>query len=117
MKVYEKAVSLISDKSQYKHFKKDLFEKEATLFSNMAACFKQGQHSKKEIEYCTKVVERSPYISDLTMLAKAYLRRAYAYDNLEKYQEAREDLMSVRQLDPNNLQASKVLERVEKSLK
>ena len=50
----------------------------------MAHCYKQGQHTKKEIEYYGKVIERSPYITDLNMLAKAYIRRGYAYENNEK---------------------------------
>jgi len=94
--VYEKALVLISKEPSFKYHKKDIFEKEATIYSNMAACFKQGQHSKKEIEYCSKVVERSPYITDLNMLAKAFLRRGFAYESLEKLAEAKDDFMSVR---------------------
>jgi hypothetical protein len=68
----------------------------------MSKCYKQGQHSKKEIEYCTKVIERASYLTNTDMLAKAYLRRGFAYEHMEKLKEAREDLTRVRELEPGN---------------
>ena len=47
------------------------------------------QSTKKEIEYCSKVIERAPYISDSSILAKAYLGRGYGYEIIEKFNEAK----------------------------
>lgn len=62
----------------------------------MAHCYKQSQLTKKEIEFYGKVIERSPYITDTNMLAKAYIRRGYAYEHNEKFKEAKDDFLSVR---------------------
>ena len=43
----------------------------------MAQCYKQIQATKKEIDFCSRVIERAPYISDTTILAQAYLGRGY----------------------------------------
>ena len=51
-----------------------------------------------QIEYCTKVLDRSPYIEDVNMLVKAYLRRGLAYEATEKYKAAINDLTRVREL-------------------
>ena len=106
IKLYEDAANLIEKElTTYKFFKKDLIEKEAAIYSNIAACYKQGQHNKKEVEYCTKVIDRASYINDTSMLAKAYLGRGFAYENLEKYADAKEDILRVRQLQPDNIPA------------
>jgi tetratricopeptide (TPR) repeat protein len=75
-----------------------LIEREATIFNNIAACHKQLQNAKKEIEYSSKVIERAPYINDLNVLAKAYQRRGYAYESIEKYALAKEDMTRVKEL-------------------
>ena len=107
VKIYEKAVNLAEKNlSQFKYYKKDLIEREATIFNNIAACYKQGQHNKKEVEYCSKVIERAPYIKDINIVAKAYLRRGFAYEHLEKYQDAKEDMTRVKEIQPSNQQAS-----------
>jgi tetratricopeptide (TPR) repeat protein len=54
------------------------------------------------VEYCSKVIERAPYLSELSMLAKAYQRRGLAYEHLEKFQEAKEDMLRVKELQPSN---------------
>ena len=116
--VYERAAQLAAEqRDAFRHFKRDLVQKEASLFSNMAACYKQGQHTKKEIEFCTKVIERAPFLSDLGMLAKAYQRRAYAFEHAEKLAEAKQDMLSVRELQPRNQEATKALERLNKALR
>ena len=115
--VYQKAVDLSTKNTpKLKHKKKDLIAKEASLYSNMAACYKQSQHNKKEIEYCTKVIERTPYISDMNMLSKAYFRRGLSYESLEKLKLAKEDMQRVRELQPTNIEAQKALNRIQKGL-
>lgn len=51
------------------------------------------------------------------ILAKAYLRRGMALESLEKYAEAKEDFLSVKELQPSNLQASKGLSRINQALR
>jgi len=58
-----------------------------------------------QIEYCTKVIDRSLYIEDINVLIKAFLRRGLAYENTEKYKKAINDLLRVRELQPANKQA------------
>ncbi len=115
---YTKAAELLAlKKPEYVTLKKVLIEKEASVFSNIAACHKQTQSTKKEIEYCSKVIERAPYISDTAILAKAYLGRGYAYETLEKFNEAKDDFTRVRELQPTNQEATKGLTRVNKAIK
>ena len=115
---YLKAVDHITaKKAEYTHYKKNLIEKEALIFSSIAACHKQTQSTKKEIEYCSKVIERAPYVTDSTVLAKAYLLRGYAYESIEKLKEAKEDMTRVRELQPTNQEATRALTRLNKAIK
>lgn len=75
---------------------------EATVFNNMAACCRKELNSKAEIEYSTKVIDRSEFISDKTVLLKAFLRRGLAYEQLEKYLQAKEDMLTVKELQFDN---------------
>lgn len=96
---FTKATELIAlKKPEFSSLKKHLTEKEATIFGSIAACYKQTQSTKKEIEFCSKVIERAPYVNDTTILAKAYLGRGYSYETLEKFNEARDDFNRVREL-------------------
>jgi tetratricopeptide (TPR) repeat protein len=90
---------------------------EATIFNNMAACCKKELNSKQEIEYSTKVIEMQEYLTDKNVLVKAYLRRGLAYEQLEKYLQAKEDLLSVKQMQADNKQASQCLNRCNKAIK
>lgn len=86
-------------------FKKEIAQLEAAIFGNIAFCYGKDQHDRNQIEFSTKVLERSPYIEDVNMLIKAYLRRGLAYESTEKYKLAINDLMRVRELQPMNKQA------------
>jgi tetratricopeptide (TPR) repeat protein len=77
-------------------WKQELVCVEATIFNNMAACCKKELNSKLEIEYTTKVIERCSYITDSNVILKAYLRRGLAYEQCEKYLQAKEDMLSVK---------------------
>jgi tetratricopeptide (TPR) repeat protein len=48
--------------------------------------------------YSTKVIDRALYLEDINVLIKAYLRRGLAYEHLEKYKLAANDLVRVREL-------------------
>ena len=66
-------------------YEQELNEAEAYIFNNLAACCKKELNSKSEVEYTTKVIDRSRFISDRSILLKAYLRRGLAYEAMEKY--------------------------------
>lgn len=50
------------------------------------------------------------------MLAKAYQRRGYAYEHMEKYAEAKQDMIRVKELQPTNHEAAKAVTRLTKAL-
>lgn len=83
-------------------FKKEISQLEAGVFNNIAFCFGKDQQHKLEVEYTTKVVDRALYLDDTMVLVKAYLRRGLAYELLEKYKLACNDLFRVRELQPYN---------------
>lgn len=123
--MYEEAITIysrvaetvVNRKPEFSNFKKVLIEKEASIYMSIAACYKQIQSTKKEIEYCSKVIERAPYINDSTILASAYLGRGYGYEILEKFNEAKDDMTRVKELQPSNQEASKALTRINKAIK
>ena len=98
-------------------WKQELVCVEATIFNNIAACCKKELNSKMEIEYTTKVIERCSFISDPNVILKAYLRRGLAYEQCEKYLQAKEDMLSVKQIQADNKQASQCLHRCQKAIK
>jgi len=77
-------------------FKAEVCQMEATVFNNLAACYKKELNSKEEVVSTTKVIERAPYLTDSNVILKAYLRRGLAYEQLEKYLQAKEDMLSVK---------------------
>uniref|UniRef100_A0A146L0Q2 Stress-induced-phosphoprotein 1 n=2 Tax=Lygus hesperus TaxID=30085 RepID=A0A146L0Q2_LYGHE len=67
----------------------------ADIYSNRAMCYQQRWDSKKVIEDSTKALELVP------SHAKALVRRAQAYEALEKYQESLDDFEMAVRLQPN----------------
>jgi hypothetical protein len=63
------------------------------------------------------VIERGPYITDSSLLTKAFLGRGYAYESIEKFAEAKEDMTRVRELQPSNQEATRALTRLNKAIK
>lgn len=57
------------------------------------------------------VVDRALYLDSTDVLVKAYLRRGLAYEHLEKFRAACNDLSRVRELQPYNKQAQTGLQR------
>jgi hypothetical protein len=70
-----------------------------------------------EIEYSTKVIDMQEQLSEVSVLLKAYLRRGLAYETSEKYLQAKEDMLSVKQLQVDNKQASQCMDRCSKAIK
>lgn len=81
------------------------------MFNNIAFCYGKDQQHKLEVEYTTKVVDRALYLEDTNVLVKAVLRRGLAYEHLERYKLACNDLSRVRELQPYNKQAQTALQR------
>ena len=71
---------------------------EATLENNLSACSKKELNNKDVIAHCSKVIIRQPYLFDVTILFKAYTRRGLAYEELEKFPQAKEDMLTVKTL-------------------
>mmetsp|Transcript_8207 Transcript_8207/g.11362 ORF Transcript_8207/g.11362 Transcript_8207/m.11362 type:complete len:272 (-) Transcript_8207:955-1770(-) len=90
---------------------------EAAVFGNIAFCYGKDQQDKMQIDFCSKVLDRSLYIDDVNMLIKAYLRRGLAYESTEKFKNAIIDLMRVRELQPMNKQAQQGIQRCQKYIK
>ena len=83
-------------------FKKEIAQLEAAIYGNIAFCYGKDQQDRQQIDYCTKVIDRSLYIEDVNVLTKAYLRRGLAYESTEKFKLAVNDLVRVRELQPTN---------------
>ena len=101
--LYKKAVNILEIAYEdFGVFKKEIAQQEAAIFNNIAHCYGKDSHDKASIDFSTKVIERAPYIDDIMVLIKAYLRRAAAYEHIERYKPAVDDLMRVRELQPYN---------------
>jgi tetratricopeptide (TPR) repeat protein len=118
VKSYQQATTILESAIEdFPLFIQELKQLEATIFNNIAACAKKDCNSKMEIEYSTKVIEMQNYLTDVSVLLKAYLRRGLAYESCEKYLQAKEDMLSVKQLQVDNKQASQCLDRCSKAIR
>ncbi|KAG6428455.1 hypothetical protein SASPL_112707 [Salvia splendens] len=84
----------------------------AYLRSNMAACYMQLGISEypRAIRECNLALEVSPRYS------KVLLKRARCYEALNKLDLARRDVGAVLKMEPNNLMAIEISERVEMTI-
>ncbi|CAL8338826.1 unnamed protein product [Gadus morhua 'NCC'] len=69
------------------------------LYSNRAACYLKDGNSQECIQDCSKALELQPFS------LKPLLRRATAYDSMERYRPAYADYKTVLQVD-NSVQAA-----------
>ena len=93
----------------------EFLSREATINNNIAVCYKQKQDPTGVIAYSTKVID-SPVASNETKL-KAYILRAYANEGIDKLKLAKQDWTKVKELHPDNIDASKALGRIQGALK
>ena len=116
--IYQEIIEILQKiDSDFPLYKQEVGEMEATIYNNLAACAKKELNSKLEIEYTTKVIEREEHIiEDENTILKAYLRRGLAYEQMEKFELAKEDMLKVKSLQSNNLIASKCLETCNKNI-
>ncbi|XP_035537049.1 sperm-associated antigen 1A [Morone saxatilis] len=80
------------------------------LYSNRAACYLKDGNSTDCIQDCTKALELQPYS------LKALLRRAIAYESLERYKKAYVDYKTVLQIDTGVQAAHDSVHRITKML-
>jgi len=88
-------------------------EDKAVLMSNRAACFMTNttQNYNEAIVDCSNALEINPnYL-------KALIRRGQAYEAIEKFKLALQDMKQVLQLDPANTVASQAVHRITTTLK
>lgn len=83
----------------------------AVYYTNRAACYAQTHAYKSVIGDATTAISINPKYS------KAYMRRAMAYDGLEKWQKAADDYKMVMQLEPGAANASEAYRRSSKFAK
>ncbi len=89
--------------------------REALLNNNIAVCYKQKQDSTGVITYSTKVIESG--VTDINILLKAYILRGFANEAVDKVKQAKVDWLKVKELQPDNIDATKALQRIESALK
>lgn len=80
------------------------------LYSNRAACFLKEGNSTDCIEDCTRALELHPFS------LKPLLRRAMAYESLERYRKAYADYKTVLQIDISVQAAHDSVHRITKML-
>ncbi|KAG8005325.1 Sperm-associated antigen 1A, partial [Nibea albiflora] len=80
------------------------------LYSNRAACYLKDGSSTDCIQDCTKALELQPYS------LKPLLRRAMAYESLERYRKAYVDFKTVLQIDTGVQAAHDGVHRITKML-
>ena len=101
--LYKKAAEILEIALEdFSVFKKEIAQQEAAIYNNIAHCYGKDAHDKASIEFSSKVIDRALYIDDIHVLIKAYIRRAQAYEHIERYKLAVDDLMRVRELQPYN---------------
>uniref|UniRef100_UPI00398F44D0 sperm-associated antigen 1-like isoform X2 n=1 Tax=Pristiophorus japonicus TaxID=55135 RepID=UPI00398F44D0 len=80
------------------------------LHSNRAACYLKDGQCNECIEDCTRALELQPFS------VKPLLRRAMAYDSLERYRQAYVDYKTVLQVDSRIQLANDSVNRITKTL-
>jgi len=97
---YSKALELTTTPSE-----------KSVLHSNRAACFAQNQNWSEGLKECNKALEYDP------KNVKALLRRGLAYEGLERWQPALDDMKQVLTLEPGAKLASEALVRLDRNLR
>ncbi|XP_060916120.1 sperm-associated antigen 1A [Labrus mixtus] len=80
------------------------------LYSNRAACYLKDGNSTNCIQDCNKALELQPYS------LKPLLRRAMAYESLERYRKAYVDYKTILQIDTSVQAANDSVHRITKML-
>jgi len=84
-------------------------DEKAIYYSNRATCHAQLQNHQAVVEDCTNSIIIKPTV-------KALIRRALAYEVLEKYQAGLEDMRKVLEMDPSAKVASETIHRLTRAI-
>eukprot|EP01108_Squamamoeba_japonica_P009784 TRINITY_DN92_c0_g1_i1.p2 TRINITY_DN92_c0_g1~~TRINITY_DN92_c0_g1_i1.p2 ORF type:complete len:255 (+),score=142.63 TRINITY_DN92_c0_g1_i1:129-893(+) len=103
LKAYEDGINKLTDADDQ--------ALKVALYNNVAHCQVQLYEPKKVISACTTVIDIEPFN------AKALLRRAVAYESIEKTRAAMNDFQQVLLVDPGNALANKGAARCRNALK
>ena len=94
--------------------KAEFESRSAVINNNIAICYKQSKSHRDTINYTTKVIN-SPYaIKELKI--KAYTLRAQANEEIEMLPMAKDDWMKVKELQPDNKEAAKAINRIKSAI-
>lgn len=85
-----------------------LYDKDPFYHSNLALCYLRKERYNDCISECNAALKLSP------TLAKAFFRRAQAYECLGENQSAIEDMLRVIELEPNVIAHKRDLDRLQK---
>jgi len=104
---YEKAITFYTEAIEATT---DENEK-AVLFSNRAAAYQQLQC------YTEVIIDSSDALAIQPNNVKALLRRGLAFENKEKYEQARRDFQMALSLDPSTKMASEAVVRIDRAIR
>lgn len=104
IKIYTSALAAAEEDEKGKVTKAD-------IYTNRAACYHQLYDPKKTAEDCTSALKLNP------KQAKALIRRAQAYESLEKYEDALKDYEAALVIAPTVDVAIKGATRIRASLR
>jgi len=104
IKMYTKALMACKENEKEKLIKAD-------IYANRAACYRQLYASDKVVSDCTECLKLN------STHVKAMIRRAQAYESLEKFKEALNDFQQVTLLTNNCAVAIQGASRIRASLK
>ena len=86
-------------------------EEKIALLNNRAACHFQDRNFRQAVSDATEVLS----IDDKNV--KALLRRATAYENIEKFKQALADFKQLQEVSPGLPQVTQGIHRVQRALK
>ncbi|MES1912957.1 MAG: hypothetical protein MHM6MM_005198 [Cercozoa sp. M6MM] len=111
-KAFQKAVEQYTEAEKVAGGSEDTSVKAelAKVLNNRAACFLALGRPVRAIADCSNAIELTPDY------AKAFFRRAQAYEDCCKFSAAAEDLRKLLELDPTNERGKSMLRLVEKKL-
>jgi len=101
---YTRAISKVTSK--------DLPSDVAPIYNNRAVCYQQLYQFNDMVKDCTESLKLMPDNNP-----KALLRRGLAYEALERYQHAMDDLRAALLLDPQNKVAQDGVNRIGNSIR
>jgi len=104
IEVYARAIAKVTEKDDKTQV--------AAIYNNRAACYSQLYHFNEVVKDCTESLKLMPENNP-----KALLRRGLAYEALERFQNALDDLRNVLLLDQSAKAAQDAVNRISNALR